>query len=136
VRQLGWLAATPTVEPKRGAKPGRSLSRLERIKQAKIEPPIPDNPMPFIIDRLMEIGPTETAGMGRAPISWQSIQAWRVETGVRMNPWQSRLLRRLSAAYLVEMQAAENPDRPAPFVTPDLNFARIEEEAQLRDVLG
>ena len=41
-----------------------------------VPPRMPPNPAPHIIARLIEIGLTESNGMGPSPLSWQAIGAW------------------------------------------------------------
>ncbi|WP_294353315.1 hypothetical protein [uncultured Sphingomonas sp.] len=112
------------------------VSRLDALKQAKITPKMPPNPAPHIIDRLIEIGTTEAGGMGAVPISWREIVAWQEATWVRLAPWEARLLRRLSAAYLAESKLAESENRSAPWHTgPDQQSIETE-QARLEAVLG
>jgi hypothetical protein len=82
---------------------------------------LPPVSAPHIIARLWDIGPVEPGGMGGAPISWRTLQAWQDVTGVTLQPWEAQLLKRLSAEYLAEHSRAEDSERPAPFVhvTPD-----------------
>ena len=97
---------------------------------------MPPNPAPHLTDRLIEIGLTEAAGMGAAPLSWREIAAWRTETCVPQQPWEARLMRRLSAAYLAESRKAESESCPPPWRTEVTAREREIEEAELRSVLG
>lgn len=140
VRQLAWYNATPKPDPnsKRGqAEPDRVRpSRLEECKRRKIEPKLPPNPAPHITDRLIEIGLTEAAGMGVGPISWVQIDAWQRLTGVPIAPWEARLLRTLSLAYVAEGRRAEAETCPPPWRIETTAREREIEEAELRSVLG
>jgi len=139
VRQMAWLAATPkppagSSREKRGL--GAKISRAEQMKKDKITPQMPPNPMPHIIERLIEIGLTEPAGMGMAPLSWQTIAAWSDLTGVALSPWEARLLRHLSTAYLGEFNRAGDETYPPP-MRAKVTQRDIEiERAGLRAVLG
>lgn len=97
---------------------------------------MPPNPAPHFTDRLIEIGLTEAAGMGAVPISWRQIEAWQQLTGVPLEPWEARLLRRLSAIYLAEGRTAESESCPPPWRTQVTAREREVEDAQLRSVLG
>ena len=83
---MAWLAATP--KPPAGSRraqsdqPTSKASRAEVMKARKIVPQMPPNPMPHIVDRLVELGIVEAAGMGTAPISWATLKAWSDMTGV------------------------------------------------------
>lgn len=92
--------------------------------------------MPHIIDRLMEIGLTEAAGMGAVPVSWLTIDAWQRVTGVAMTPWEARLIRRLSSDYLAMSRKAEDETCPPPWRAPVTVQQRDSELDRLRMVLG
>lgn len=81
-----------------------------------ILPDIPDNPLPYLTDWLMEIGPVVPAGMGIGPIGWRDIAAWQSVAGVALEPWESTLLRRLSGDFAAQLREAESVDCPAPYV--------------------
>lgn len=97
---------------------------------------MPPNPAPALFDRLVEIGLNEVAGMGVAPISWQTIDAWCNRTGVDLPPWEARLLRKLSIAYVAEGRRAESENCPPPWQWPVTEAERAIEEKRLRLVLG
>lgn len=139
---MAWLQATPKPDPRsRRAKiveqsPAPLLSRIARMKRDKIAPPMPPNPAPHITDRLIEIGLTQAAGMGAVPLSWLEINAWCERTAVDLDPWEARLIRRLSAAYLAESHVADDENCPPPWKAP-VTAREIEiEDAKLRAVLG
>jgi hypothetical protein len=69
----------------------------------------------YLIDYLFEIGPTMAAGMGEATISHSELSAWQHNTGISLNSWESRMLKRLSLEYLGESHKARSPDHPAPW---------------------
>lgn len=117
---MAWLNAIPkpdarTKRAKQADQAAAQVSRLDMLKRQKVVPPMPPNPMPQMIDRLVEIGLSEAAGMGAAPISWQSIIAWQQAAGVRLTPWEARLLRKLSIEYLAEAKRAESENCPPPW---------------------
>ena len=139
---MAWLQATPKPDPnsRRGKLAEQStaprMSRIARMKRDKIVPPMPPNPAPHIIDRLIEIGLTEPAGMSAAPLSWREINAWCDRTAVDLPPWEGRLIRHLSAAYLAESHVADDENCPPPWKAP-VTAREIEiEDAKLRAVLG
>jgi hypothetical protein len=140
VRALGWLQAVP--KPPAGSKRAEHekntvrLSRGEQMAKAGTSPPMPPNPMPHVVNRLIEIGLTEPAGMGMAPIGWRTIAAWSELTGVALSPWEARLLRKLSAAYLAEYHRAEEETCPPPWRAPVTKSEAETEEARLIAILG
>ncbi len=137
---MAWLHATPKPDARsrRGKeKPAVSrLSRIDDLKRKKINPPMPPNPAPHITDWLIEMGLTEAAGMGAVPISSRELAAWQDNTCVRLQPWEARLIRELSKAYLAEGRVAESENCPPPWRAPVTQRELEIEEAQLRAVLG
>lgn len=120
VRMLAWLNTAPRAPERPGGKPTPkrdedTRSRLERFQADGIEPDMPPLVAPWIVEHLMEIGPIESAGMGVAPIGWRTIHAWQEVTGAVLQPWEARLLHRLSAEYVMESRRAEKANCPAPW---------------------
>ncbi len=137
---MAWLHATPKPDPrsKRAAAEHQppAISRLEWYKKKKIPPPMPPNPMPHIIARLVEIGLTESNGMGSSPLSWQEINAWCDRTLIDLCPWEARLIRALSVAYVAEKAKSESETHPAPWHSAVTQREIDADEAELDTVLG
>ena len=137
---MAWLSATP--KPPEGSKRAKSeanakrISRLDQLKRDKVAPAMPPNPAPHIVNRLVEIGLTEAAGMGVAPLSWREINEWQRSVGVVLPPWEARLIRKLSAEYIAEGRRAEDETCPSPWHAPVTQREINTEEARLRSVLG
>lgn len=117
---MAWLHAIPDEEPKPGQKPAR-LTRLERLRQEhKSETFLPQLPEvetgEEVLDWFWEVGPTE----GDQPLSHKELQAWQENTGVELQSWQARLLRRLSLEYLAENSRATDPKCTPPVMTEGL----------------
>jgi hypothetical protein len=136
---MAWLHATP--KPPEGSKRAQrgqaaKLSRLDQLKKDKVPAPMPPNPAPKIVERLVEIGITGSNGMGATPLSWAEIGEWQRLTCVPLPPWEARLLRQLSLAYLSESRRAESENCPPPWRA-EITQREIEAaEAALRMVLG
>jgi hypothetical protein len=81
----------------------------------------------WIIDTLMEIGPSEAGAIGQVPLSWAGIDHWQRCIGVELAPWTCRLIRRLSIEFVAEAQRAAEPECPAPWadVADDTNRAAV-----------
>ncbi len=73
----------------------------------------------YLASYLFEVGPTSPAGVGEGPISHGEIAAWMANTGIRLNPWEARTLRRLSIDYLNESGKATTRGHPAPWQSED-----------------
>ena len=97
---------------------------------------MPPNPAPHIVARLIEIGNTDTTGMGPAPLTWREIDAWCIRTRIHLPPWEARLLRQLSLAYIAEGRRAESETCPPPWRAEVTQRERDVAEAKLRMVLG
>lgn len=140
MRQLAWLNAVPL--PPSGSKAADprferpKISRKDRMRRDGAPVPMPHNPAPSILKNLMELGLTEAAGMGLAPLSWVTIDAWQRVTGVTIPAWEARLIRHLSAEYLAEGRRAESENCPPPWRTEVTDRERELEQRQLEAVLG
>lgn len=138
VRYLAWLNATPRPDPRSKAAKREDLelvSRFEQMRRQGIKNPVmPPNPATHITDRLVEMGLSEAAGMGVVPLSWREIGAWCERTGIDLPPWESRLMRRLSADYVGESRRGENESCPPPWLAP-ANEATIAAEIRLLDAI-
>ncbi len=106
------------------------------MRRAGITPAMPPNPDPRIIAHLLEAGLVHNSGMGPAPLGWDHIRAWRTETDTVVPVWERRLLHRLSAEYLAELNRADSENYPAPWNAPVTQREIETEEARLRMVLG
>lgn len=137
---MAWLHATPKPPPgtKRASAAAQvdKSSRLDKLKKDGVEPQMPPNPAPHIVARLIDIGITETTGMGPAPLSWGELSEWQRNTGVPLAPWEARLLRQLSLAYIAEGRRAESENCPPPWRAEVTQKELDAAEASLRMVLG
>ncbi len=89
-----------------------------------------------LISYLFEVGPVLSGGMGPAVLSHQEIASWSGLIGIALQPWEVRLLRRLSAAYISEAREAEKPNHPPPWASPELaQAARIAQARKLREAM-
>ena len=64
----------------------------------------------YILDYLFtpgEVGVTMAGNMGAGPITHGELRAWMGNTGVRLTPFEARLMVRLSHEYLSESHRAE-----------------------------
>lgn len=84
--------------------PGSTVEALRDSYMPEM-PPLDDGG--YLVGYLLEIGPVQASGMGQGPISHESILAWQTLTGIELQPWEARALRRLSGEYLSEQHRAE-----------------------------
>lgn len=92
--------------------------------------------MPHLIERLLEIGLTQATGAGIGPITWGEIDAWCNRTRIDLDPWESRLIHRLSTIYVAEGPKAEVETCPPPWRGKVTAAERQADEDELRAVLG
>lgn len=106
------------------------------MKRDGITPPLPPNSAPHFIAWFIELGMIQAGGMAPMPLTWTEIDAWTRQTGIRLQPWEARLMKALSLAYLRELALAESENRPPPWQWP-ITQREIEiENARLDAVLG
>lgn len=117
---MAWLNAAPRPDNHRSGDP-EPPTRIAEMAAADMAPPIPPNSLKYLTDWLFEIGPCVAAGMGAGAIGWRDLAAWQDLTGIELMPWEARLLRTLSRAFVDQSWRSEKPDCPAPWLPPELD---------------
>lgn len=123
VRHSAWLNTAPEREKNDKSK-APQLSRLAKLRKDH-EDDLYQADMPplegagYLIGYLFEVGPTMAAGMGAGPVTHEELRAWMDLTGIELEPWEVRFLRRLSYEYLAESDRAEKRDCPDPWKSAD-----------------
>lgn len=93
-----------------------------------IEPPLPAvSGGEHLLAHLFEVGPIAGGAGGIAAVSWSEMQAWQRQTGLDLQPWEVRTLRRLSADFANECRRAEAHDAVSPMtiVSTERNRAAV-----------
>lgn len=94
----------------------------------------------WLLAWLFEAGPCGDDAMGVRGLSWPEIRAWRACTRTQAHPWELTLLKQLSAAYATAHHAAQEPDCPAYWLSPELGQADVARSeaagAQLKSIFG
>lgn len=115
MQQLAWLHAVP--RRKGAAQDAEPQTRLQEMTERGLTPEFPDlGPERYLVDYLLEIGPTLPTGMGAAPLTHGEIAAWQGNVGVRLQPWEARALRALSIEYVGTRAEAADPLCPPPYI--------------------
>lgn len=70
----------------------------------------------YLLGYLFEIGPAMSGPAGPCEISHEEICCWQDLTGIDLQAWEARTLRRLSREYVDEMNRATSRDAAAPWV--------------------
>jgi hypothetical protein len=111
VRQIAWLNAIPEkAEGGRAKSAEATKSRWDDMRTRGIEPALPECDTMHLVHFLLEIGPDHASG----PIPHSEIESWQRNTGMTLNPWEARTLRRLSSDYLGQSYRSRDPNCPAP----------------------
>lgn len=75
-------------------------------------PELPPVDLPYLVAVLFEVGPVMAGAMGMLPLDEQELAAWQSNTGIELQPWESRMIKVLSRDYLSESSRATKPDWP------------------------
>jgi hypothetical protein len=122
VRQSAWLNTAPE-RAKNDKSEAPQLSRIEQLRKDlqddDYQPEMPPVDAEYLIAYLFEVGPTMAAGGYPGPLTHEELRAWMDLTGIDLEPWEVRFLRRLSGDYLAESHRAEKRDCPAPVKSED-----------------
>lgn len=101
-------------------------------------PPVPAGD--WLLGWLFQAGPLASDGMGARGLSWPELAAWRKCTQVLITPWEMQALHRMSASYAGAYHAAEKPDCPAYWLSPELTQLNVSKSEaagqQLKSVFG
>lgn len=87
------------------------MTRLQARRERSEAIPLPPNPAEYLTEWLIEIGPS----IGDRPIGYADLAAWQAISGIELEPWEARALRRLSGEYLGQSARARKPDCPPPW---------------------
>lgn len=79
---------------------------------------------------------TGSNGMSATPLPWAEIAAWQANTGVRLSPWEARLMRALSIAYVHQSRISEDETCPSPWRGEVTEAEKAAEISILDAVLG
>lgn len=133
MRHVAWLRAVPKAPPGGARKKSDERSRLKRLQDEGIEPELPEVSCPYLLELLYEIGPGFPGAMGEVALPSTEIDAWQRITGVRLDPWEARTIRRLSIEHVRESYAATEPDAPPPWGGSEVDPHLAIVSADLRD---
>ena len=95
-------------------------------------PPVP-RAARHLLDQFLELGPASRDASGLAPITFAEIGAWQAVAGIELLPWEARLMRRLSSAYVSQHALSAAPDALPPWgaVTSDAGRDAISRRVRL-----
>ncbi len=128
-RQMAWFNTKPRHPEKAGVHKGPTkpaeLSRGQEIIERGGKPLMPEiEGAEYLIAHWQDLGIVISGGMGLSALSSQEILAWNECHGTMLQPWELRILRDMSRAYLVQLHESEDPDCPPPYGDPVNVFDR------------
>lgn len=115
---MAWLHSTPKppVRPKKvSSAPERELTRGEKIEANGGTPLFPEVDAAYLIQHWFSVGLTGHGAMGPTALSALELMAWQQGTGVDLVPWEFRVLREMSRAYVAQYHDSEEPACPPPY---------------------
>ena len=104
------------------------------MKAQGSDPVLPFNPAPHLTDWLIEIGPA--APGGEDAIGYMEMAAWSRLTGIDLNPWEVRTLRRLSRSFVSQRAISRKPSCLEPRLQADEVSARARVDEQFKAMMG
>lgn len=105
-------------------------TRLERLQDGHElgEDYIPDMPpcnALYLVSYLFDVGPALAGAMGWVPITETELRNWQWNTGVHLQPWESRMMKRLSKVWIDQTVQSSKEECPAPWI--------VEQEREQRE---
>lgn len=89
-------------------------SRYERYVEQGVTIVVPEMKCSYLFDYLLQVGTMSFNGMANVPLSWQELNAWVQVTGITLNEWELRVIRRASEVYVNQLELSKKPDAPMP----------------------
>jgi hypothetical protein len=137
---MAWLNATPRPpadNPRsKTFNAATAPTRRDRLIQDRVPIQMPPVPLPHLVQWWTEIGVVGSNGMSATVLPWSEIAAWQVNTSVKLSPWESRIIRALSQAYVQQSRISEDETCPPPWRGEVTEAEKAAEIAVLDEVLG
>lgn len=112
-------------EGKPGGTPAAPRARADTLPA---DSPLRDHPPvgwgEHLIGWLWDLGGCSLQGEWATGFDWSVLRSWAAMTATPVTAWEARALHQLSAAYAAEINAARDPDRPAPWRPTDTGRQR------------
>lgn len=108
------------------------MTRLQTLQAQDATPDLPALGLAsHLVGYLFDAGPVSSGSMGAVPLGWSDLQHWQSATGIELQTWEARALRRLSQEYLSSSTDAQETDCPAPWS----NAPTIEQRTHISNAL-
>lgn len=83
------------------------------------EPALPNvGEVSYLLGYWQDLGLVGSGAMGATRLTAQELMAWQEGCGIRLDPWEFRVLREMSSHYISSLHEFTLPESPAPFDTP------------------
>ncbi|MDP3228400.1 MAG: hypothetical protein Q8N13_10550 [Acidovorax sp.] len=131
-RQVAWASVRP--EDAKGKK--AELCRMEQIELDGGTLEMPELSMPYLWAYLQDVGLCERGDMGPRPLSSTELQAWAKGSGLQLDAWEFRALRKASRAFVAQLGSDDTQPPygdPETLADPDVVEQRM---AQILDSLA
>jgi hypothetical protein len=102
IKFLAWIDAVPDES---------KLSRRDFFEKDGLEIVFPEVRAYYLIEHLFDIG----ISIGDHSITYSEIEAWQRLSGVELQPFEARFLKKLSEAYLSAAREAADNDAESPW---------------------
>lgn len=105
MQHLAWLHAVPD------SKREGEVSRQSALEHYNVTVEFPDCDASYILDYLFEIGLT----LGESPLTHSEIESYQRNTGIELQPFEVRFIKRLSETYLSASQKMKSVNAETPW---------------------
>lgn len=138
VRHIAWLNAVPEDDKDKRSRYEILKKEKEHFEQSGQQPELlrcvcllmetPDIPdsMHIYMEYMNELGFFVENGFGISPLPYAEIKAWAELQEISLTPFESRLLRRISQAYVSQYNISSKSGSESPY--------RIDEQRKRKDI--
>lgn len=113
------------------------MTRMQQIENAGRTPDLPPiGAAGHLVGYLFDAGPVSHGSMGPVPLSHADLAAWQANTGIELQAWEARGLRKLSTAYVAASQDAQQADCPPFYIEKPANDHRQAVSDGVRSIFG
>ena len=131
VKYQAWLGTAPD---KRDGEKIDPLPRVQTLTPGEIR--FPPNPAEYLTCWLFDIGPAVPGGFGVVAIGWRDLAGWQEITGIELRPWEARILRELSHAFVAQSREARKRDCPVPYAGSADDDRRADVASKIKALFG
>lgn len=79
----------------------------------------------YIINLLIQVGISQSNGMGLAALTWSELCSWSNITMIDLSSWEAETLIDLSRQFTASLSEYDEKDVPAPYIADDYDRERV-----------